>query len=71
MIIQQSSDEQLTVTTSHKEIHQLGTKAQKAHTKFGIRSSRCEIRNTKFGIRNSKSINQVANQNPSYIDIVT
>ena len=30
------------------------TKAQKAHTKFGIRSSRCEIRNTKFGIRNSK-----------------
>ena len=30
------------------------TKAQKAHTKFGIRNSRCEIRNTKLWIRNSK-----------------
>ena len=30
------------------------TKAQKAHTKFWIRNSRCEIRNTKFWIRNSK-----------------
>ena len=32
----------------------ISTKAQKAHTKFGIRNSRCEIRNTKFVIRNSK-----------------